>query len=87
MALLGNAVTAVLEGNSKRLNLQLGAALRLKWTPILQFRLDDSYTLTKDHNIQGSSSFLAPGQRHILQQSWRQTKVSLNRPDEQALPF
>jgi len=36
--------TAVLEGNSKRLNLQLGAALRLKWTPILQFRLDDSVT-------------------------------------------
>lgn len=36
--------TAVLETNSKRLNLQLGAALRLKWTPILQFRLDDSVT-------------------------------------------
>ncbi len=36
--------TAVLETNSKRLNLQLGAVLRLKWTPILQFRLDDSVT-------------------------------------------
>lgn len=36
--------TSVLETNSKRLNLQLGAALRLKWTPILQFRLDDSVT-------------------------------------------
>ena len=36
--------TAVLESNSKRLNLQLGAVLRLKWTPILQFRLDDSVT-------------------------------------------
>lgn len=35
---------AALETNSKRLNLQLGAALRLKWTPILQFRLDDSVT-------------------------------------------
>ena len=33
---------AVLESNSKRLNLQLGSLLRLKWTPILQFRLDDS---------------------------------------------
>jgi len=33
---------AVLEANSKKLNLQLGSALRLKWTPVLQFRLDDS---------------------------------------------
>lgn len=33
-----------LETNAKRLNLQLGAVLRLKWTPILQFRLDDSVT-------------------------------------------
>lgn len=36
--------TSVLETNSKKLNLQLGAALRLRWTPILQFRLDDSVT-------------------------------------------
>ncbi len=36
--------SAALESNSKRLNLQLGAVLRLKWTPILQFRLDDSVT-------------------------------------------
>lgn len=28
--------------HAKRLNQQLGSALRLKWTPTLQFRLDDS---------------------------------------------
>jgi ribosome-binding factor A len=36
--------SATLETHAKRLNLQLGAVLRLKWTPILQFRLDDSVT-------------------------------------------
>ena len=28
--------------HAKRLNQELGSALRLKWTPTLQFRLDDS---------------------------------------------
>ena len=34
--------TGALESNTKLLNVRLGAALRLKWTPVLHFRLDDS---------------------------------------------
>lgn len=34
--------TGVLDTHAKLLNLRLGAALRLKWTPVLHFKLDDS---------------------------------------------
>jgi ribosome-binding factor A len=37
-----SAAPDILKQKSKQIQFQLGAALRLKWTPILQFFLDDS---------------------------------------------
>ena len=60
--------TEILAADTKRLNVQLGAVLSLKWTPVLQFRLDDSVseaarvlTILEELERQGQTPPAKPG--------------------------